>query len=204
MTQKALYLKEGDRVCRDGFVFEYTQKKQDFANSVFFSLQNTHYRMTRNGYGAQGDTIHEPYLLDATTGVVAPDSLRTMNLDWNILQATPNPVVEERRILPEVECTYWEPNRPYLSGDIVCRFESLNYASGPVARQYKLTAYMCAYTSPKFFGDAPQYDGASFSEDPSYIHHAECSGPVWETQFNSIAATDEATDDLSLPAIWGV
>jgi hypothetical protein len=45
-------------------------------------------------------------------------------------------------VLPEVNCTYWEPYRPYLRGDIVCRFEPDEFA-GDNARDYTITAYMC-------------------------------------------------------------
>jgi len=100
--------------------------------------------------------------------------------------------------LPEVNCTYWEPYRPYLRGDIVCRFEPNSLYGG--ARDYTITAYMCRVenvlgnellfsedndlTNPVFLEAAnPNAPGKSqlYSRGRSDL----CTGPVWETVYSS-------------------
>lgn len=97
------------------------------------------------------------------------------------MQAIPNPIVEERRELPEVECTFWEPYRPYLSGDIVCRFEIAHYAAGPFARTYELTAYACSYRNHDSQSGllAQIYEFDDYFN--TYTAHGECSGATWES-----------------------
>lgn len=186
-TQRtALYIKEGTRVCYDGFVFEYTQHK--VGNSA--GVDNFDIGLTRNGFGAYRDTMLHPYLPDEHPESDGGDeTLKTPRSEqsWNILNAFPNPQVEERRILPEVNCTFWEPHRPYLKGDIVCRYDYNTFSKGPNARSYKLHAFMCQYRRTQT-GNDNTFDwknermSQSKTSQEKFAHG--CGGPVWDSQLN--------------------
>lgn len=202
-TPLFLYIKHEDYVCMDGFVYQY---RQDIVNSFdwtyiadpsnlgHYSRQRGIYH-TRNGWGALGDGFTTPVEFGTT---------------WEIVRAFPNPQVEERRVLPEVNCTYWEPYRPYLRGDIVCRFEP-DMLGGREARDYTITAYMCRIESIiptvvdyqrdnllQRVGVAVTNGSPPPKSENYFAFRADlCSGPVWETIYAN-PTLDDGIDVLNV------